>query len=333
MAQTSMIEDERIEAMLEERGITGTVTLMAEIVDLAVDDKLATIKWWDDIPGGRKSTGLLINKLREGGVKGYKRPHERQGVDGEVLVGPAQLANIRAIALSTHGMFRSDVEHIFTRLAEKAGSTVAALIDESVAPGWKETPPHPAHIYTGVGDPGGMVRYEEFVTRYGRDIPDRPDPTVTRNVGETELSYAMRFWNWKDQKTHDERVKTMVELSTARRLVARQRADAEAERTRREDEQRRAAVSAAVTTERTDHLERATQAKRTDGDERARATESTDPLERADHMERTEETERALTPAEQAAADQFGEEAPWDDEDLGPTPADFPAKDGESEWW
>jgi hypothetical protein len=218
MASAAAVEeDNRIAAMLTERGINGVGTLMAELEETPRDSLLGTIKWWDDLPQGRKGTGLLITKLRDGGVIGYRRPHERTDVEGELVVTPERLATLRAICLTPDGLTRIEAYDFCEKLARKANTTTDAIIDTVMGPDWKATPPHPAHVIDTMRRFDAAIRYDVWMHRYFmRDIPDEPQLEVQREANESVLDWSKRFWKWKDPKD-------MAEKRVAREIAAKAR--------------------------------------------------------------------------------------------------------------
>jgi hypothetical protein len=231
---TQDTETERIVQLLRDRGIQDARVVLGT-ADISNDAALGAIKKWDDQPTGRQSTGLLVHWIREGGVLGYKRRHEREGLSGELLITDTHLRRIRALALSPDGMLREDVERTWSRTAERAEVTVGELIDKAVDEAWRETPPHPAMLVPpyAPSDRDPIIRYRWWVANgSGEDaVIDRPDPTVRRRDGEDFWSWACRFWRYKDPAGLVQLYEKMEERAIVRRSEELRRQDeAEAER-------------------------------------------------------------------------------------------------------
>ena len=219
MSRREENEEARIAALLSERGINGLSELLLELSEMSTDTFLNTIKWWDDLPYASKGTGLLVARLREGGVVGYKRAHERTSVDGEVVVGPKQLVNLRSVCLTPAGIDRDTARGMCAKLAEKANTTPDELIDSALgADNWEETPPHPAQLIVLGEDPViGQLRYDIWVHA---SSTDHPNPGLTRKPGEGDLNFSMRFWGWKDPEGLEERAAKRREAREALRAKA-----------------------------------------------------------------------------------------------------------------
>lgn len=203
--------------LLQERGINGGASLLAELDAQGVseDAVLNTIKWWDDLPLDSKGTGLLVSQLKKGGVTGYRRAHERTGVDGEIVFGPKQASWLRRLALTPDGIDRETVAEMCEKLASKANTTPDALIDTAVDPNWQETPPHPVHLSVyGESAELRSVRYQAWV--HQTLGPERPDPTVIREKDESDFDFSCRFWSWEDTPEMLERARKLKEAREQR---------------------------------------------------------------------------------------------------------------------
>jgi hypothetical protein len=189
-------EEDRVVAMLAERGVTNAREEM--LTGPSLDAILGAIKWFDDLPSGRAGTGLLVAKIRDGGMPGYKRPHERTGPKGELVVGDEEIALIRGFCYSPDGMSRPEAEAAFARLAKRANTPVGSLIDSAVVDGWVETPPHPAKLHPHDCDGHQDVRYGLWVRQ---NLPTGPaNPEVRRKDGESEFAFSCRFWGWQENE-------------------------------------------------------------------------------------------------------------------------------------
>lgn len=212
MPEPSAKDFERVRTLLTERGVTSLDALMAEIElqGLSAVTALNTIRWWDDLPASNRGTGLLVTKLREGGVRGYKRAHQREKVEGDDIVSlDKQMTTLRGICLTPDGIDRETAELMYAKTAEKAGMSPQALVDEAMCPEWVETPPHPAKVYTYVGDPEGIIRYLIWTQRDLSDPleRDRPHPQLRQKENESDLAFSCRFWGWVDPPGFKERVR------------------------------------------------------------------------------------------------------------------------------
>jgi hypothetical protein len=182
--------------MLRERGVTSADELVAALRDDQMDGALGTILWWDDSPheGPRAvSPGLLVAKIREGGMPGYRRPHERTTPEGVMGVSEELLSNIRRVALSPGGVTREMMRDVLEVKARALQTPPDALIDSAVGPGWKETPAHPAKQWSP-NDELAPLRYS-WVCVHGWG---RPEPRTQREPLEAEWDFGHRFWGWTD---------------------------------------------------------------------------------------------------------------------------------------
>jgi hypothetical protein len=219
--------------MLVERGVNGATGLVEDLwSEDQVTSAIGAVAWWDDLPhtGERQvSTGLLVKKIRDGGIAGYKRPHERTSPENGG-VSPERLNAIRALLLAPEGMMtREQARDSLREQAQRLNTPPDALIDSAVGPVWQATPPHPA-LYQAWGvdwtpkDEWSFLRYGLLVVE---DAAFRPDTDAVRNGGESDWSFACRFWRWQDPP----------ELRELIARVVRERAEAEARRQAEEREQ------------------------------------------------------------------------------------------------
>ena len=244
-----LLEDEQqrqmLTTMLRERGVDSVDDLMSGLDQSDVDGVLGAIAMWDDMPhdGPRAvSPGLLVKKIREGGVPGYRRAHERTSVD-EAFGGSSGLldADLRRHVvgqISGAAMDREEARDHLARLAARLMTPVDALIDSLMGQHWTECPPHPA-LPTAWR---GRNRYPEdqwelaglrYAWLVGNPQSGRPpaEPS-SRKKGESDWNFACRYWGYTDPP----------ELLEAH-AKALARAEAEAKQ-RAEDERRRTELAA-----------------------------------------------------------------------------------------
>lgn len=215
--------------MLVQRGVDGSEELVAGLGDL--DGALGALVWWDDMPheGSRAvTTGLLVKKLREGGLPGYRRPHERDEATGTLAMGPDVIANVRGQLLSPEGFDREEAREHLAKFARGLNTPVDALIDSAVGAGWTVTPPHPA-VPQGWSlgweplDEGCDLRYI-WALRDGDFGPGVKNPGVPREPLESDWNFARRFWGWEDPPV----VERMIRRRREEEALVRQKAAEEA---------------------------------------------------------------------------------------------------------
>lgn len=209
MGEPSGTDFERVRKLLTERGVTSLDSLMDEIEaqGLSPATALNTIRWWDDLPASTRGTGLLVTKLRDGGVSGYRRAHEREKVDGEIVSLEHQMSTLRNICLTADGIDRETAESMYAKVAANANMSAKQLVDEAVCAEWAETPPHPVNVFTRVGDPEGIIRYLVWMqrNRLDEETADQPRPWLRPKEGESEFAFSCRFWGWRDPPELKER--------------------------------------------------------------------------------------------------------------------------------
>jgi len=204
-------------ALLAERGVHSAEDLIAGLEDSELAGAFGAIAMYDDMPmvGGRHPTGpgLLVKRIREGGLPAYKPAHERASVDG---TGPpvGMLKSIRGVLSSPDGFSRAEAYDFYRGLAKQLNTTPQALVTSAMGAMWPGTPPHPAR---DTADPiAACVRYEAWLTGHCANTADLtclPDPYK----GEHE--WACRFWGWTDPLNYQE----LLRLETERRTAVGQR--------------------------------------------------------------------------------------------------------------
>lgn len=208
----------------------------AEIVEALRNDELdaayGAVAWWNDMPhSGPRAVGpgLLVKKIRDGGLVGYKRPHERATPDGEGGLGKKRLRSIRGVLLSPDCAFtRKEAEKFYEHEAEKVGTTPTALIDAAMGIEWSQTPPHPASR-SGWSAAGWKYPDDLHAQRYAlwvgtdRAIPQARDGA--RQPGESDWDFAVRFWGWREC---EDELQDALRKAAAREEMIRQRAAEEA---------------------------------------------------------------------------------------------------------
>lgn len=221
---------ESVAEMLHERGVDNVAEVVLSIHPDDADAVLGAIAMWDDMPHTGPHAvgpGLLIKKIREGGVPGYKRPHERSRPNdfgGHAAFSTEVLERVRSMLLSPDAGFDRDSARDFLRgRAEKANTPVDALIDAAMGPQWRQTPPHPAFPGGWRGgtfvypDEHGGLRYELLVGTGHLPHPSTSDGV--RQPDEDGWAFATRFWDWKDPD--------LERLARFRREEAERRAELE----------------------------------------------------------------------------------------------------------
>jgi hypothetical protein len=188
-------ERAQLRNLLIERGVNQAGAVVDELPDPQLEQAFVTIAWWDDQQhtGTRAVTpGMLVSTIRDGGIPGYRRPHQRTPVEGAEPVPNVGKALWGAM-LSPDGFTRDEARGLYKHLAAKLNTPIDALIDSVVGPNWEETPKHPALIRE---DPvEHAVRYAMWVRD---DHGGKVDPDCRRGPGEELLVWSMRFWDWQD---------------------------------------------------------------------------------------------------------------------------------------
>lgn len=206
---TDTISDrDRAEQLLTERGVDGAKGLIADYSDENLPAVFGAIAWFDDGQqsyGNKPSTGLLVKKIKDGGLAGYRRPHERSSVEGVAGASTDDLMHrIRGMALSyslsssnvVRSMSREELKRLISKTAHRLGTTPDALIDSAVAPEWTWTPPHPAVLTRdGESKTAALARYSVHVASGRADR--HPNPSRVRLDGESLWDYACRFWDYQ----------------------------------------------------------------------------------------------------------------------------------------
>lgn len=218
----SLVTDlyDRIKELLAERGIDRIEELLQPYqTDEALETcVLSSIRWYDDQthtgPYG-VGPGLLVKRISDGGIPGYKQPAERRSVSGTLSVTPDLLHAVRSAALSTDGLSRQEIRLVFAKKAAKLGVLADQIIDAALDPIWKGTPPHPCALKGWVQEKRPkelheieMLRYEMFVNA---DHVDKPDFRLTRKSGESDWEWSMRFWGYSDPPKIDKVRKRLIE--------------------------------------------------------------------------------------------------------------------------
>lgn len=210
--------DELVTA-LAERGIVKVDAIIDWVqTDEHLDAAFGAVAWWDSMPrdGDKAVTpGLLVWKLREGGLPGYKRDEERREVRGAKIINDELLGRIRSTCLAG-GMTRLWVENNFRVVAEKVNLTPMALIDMVMGAEWEQTPPYPGAIYEWRSE-WTRPKEDTYVEhqRYGWSVYNkRPKPSIcARRHGESDWDWAVRFWNYEDPPQIAEWRRTAIELA------------------------------------------------------------------------------------------------------------------------
>jgi hypothetical protein len=228
-----MAEDwDGVRTMLTERGVDRVDDLLGEIDDLAA--VLGAIKWWDGIPRERAGTGLLVSKIRDGGLPGYQRPHERSGPEGELLITPEQLKRMKTICLSPDGFSLFEAEEMFRKRAERANTDLRGLIASAIGERWRGTPTHPALIGPHDEEPAFLSlddRARICRTRYSLWVrgvaveKGPPNTNAQRADGESDYDYARRFWHWNEPQPVVEVRDTLVAAHKAAREASSDEGD------------------------------------------------------------------------------------------------------------
>lgn len=191
---------ERLRTMLHERGVDKVDLLLREAT-CDLDGALGAIKWWDDLPRERAGTGLLVNKLRDGGLPGYKRPHERTTPQGVMDYTDEDVTRLRGQLLSPDGFTRPEAEEWVARRAKRLNTSAAALIDSAVGAAWTRTPVHPAKWDPSAEpDSNGVDRYSAWVRGH---CSGRPDLSENPEHYESEWDFACAFWRWTDPEPRE----------------------------------------------------------------------------------------------------------------------------------
>lgn len=199
-------ERDKLKALLTERGIEGVNRIVDDLRDDQIAGALGAVVWWDDMPheGGRAvSSGLLVKKIRDGGLPGYRRPHERTTPDGTLAVTPERLNSMRRVLMSPEAVFdREQAREFFAEVGTKLNTPVDALVDSAMGADWVVTPPHPCHP-RGWDHPDWTPKDQWIATvRYMHFVNSEPGPSVDtqlpREPGESDWDYACRWWGWTD---------------------------------------------------------------------------------------------------------------------------------------
>jgi len=220
--------------LLTEAGVTGVEAIVAGITDEGLSGAMGAYFWWNEMPhiGARAvSTGLLVKKIKEGGIPGYVRAAQRTGASGEMLVGETLLRSIRGVLLSPDGrMTRRDAYDIYAKTAEKLNCTVDSLVDSALDPLWRATPPHPAMPTAWdlgdwkAADDWGHIRYAHLVMD---EEPYRPTVDCQRIPGESAWDYACRFWNYSDSDAVRREIAALAKAEQMKRDEARKQKEAD----------------------------------------------------------------------------------------------------------
>jgi hypothetical protein len=194
---------DRIARLLRERGVDNVVQLMMKYSDDEADGWLGAIALYDDMQKGfnKPGPGLLVKKINEGGIPGYKRAHERTEVEGSIGgVNEDLLRSIRGQCLGAF-MSREQARDHFRGVSRRLDTAVDALLDSAMGQGWLETPPHPGDSFSWrmpwryPSDGLAWARYC-FSTQQRRAAPS--DVEAVRAVGESDWAFACRYWGWVD---------------------------------------------------------------------------------------------------------------------------------------
>lgn len=153
---------DKLLSLLVERGVTSAVGVVDSLGD-DLDGAFATIAYYDDQPVAKQGAGLLVYLLKEGGMGGYRRPHEREKVQAtSATVTPQLLASIRGSCLSPNGYTREDARGMLDVKAKHLHTSPDALVDAAMGPDWQETPVHPVLRHDGTPRER-FVRYAHWV--------------------------------------------------------------------------------------------------------------------------------------------------------------------------
>ena len=186
---------------LAERGVNNPELLVEGLTEGELDGAFGAISFWDDMPhDGTRAVGpgLLVAKIREGGVPAYKRAHERTGAGG---MGPsnALMGSIRGCLLTPDGCTRAQAEDAYRDVASRLNTPVSALIESAMGSMWVGTPTHPA---CSSDEPiASSARYHAWVLGHC-DVA--PDADCVPRAGEEEHEWACRFWSWTDPEDFEE---------------------------------------------------------------------------------------------------------------------------------
>jgi hypothetical protein len=193
--------------MLSQRGVDDPQGVVDKVIDEDLDGVLGAIALWDDMQKTYRppGPGLLVAKIRQGGVAGYRRPHERtnpEDLGGRSEAGSTLFTSIRGQILGA-AMTRADARDHFRKTADRLMTNVDALIDSAMTSGWEETPPHPANPFGWRApweypDAYGFTRYQLWSGGYRRWPRIPRDLTVRRAPNESQWAFACRFWGWDD---------------------------------------------------------------------------------------------------------------------------------------
>jgi hypothetical protein len=185
---------EAVVRMLNERGIDRVAELLQPYQnDEDLNLVVGAIKWWDDLPKvGERAVGpgLLVKKIQQGGVEGYKRPGERQSPQGRLTLDDKKRQYVRSHAFVPDGVRRQQLAVTIARPADRINMTPDQMIDACVGPQWTETPPFPM--------------------QGPRDVTWRADPMVVRRPGESDYDFAIRFWNYEESEEIRENLRKIV---------------------------------------------------------------------------------------------------------------------------
>ena len=201
--------------MLAERGVNNPEDLVNGVVEGELDGAFGAVKYWDELPhqGPRSaSPGLLVSKIREGGLPGYKPPHERTSVEGTIGLTSDRMKNMRGVLATPDGMTREEAESLYSALARQLGTSPQSLIESVMGPGWFATPPHP-----GLDDADVIAASVRYMIWLNGHCNVAPDLECLPEDGESEQAWAMRFWGWKDP----ENIEQLISLERARRALRR----------------------------------------------------------------------------------------------------------------
>lgn len=242
---TDTISDrERAQQLLTERGVDGAEGLIRDFADEDLGAVFGAIAWFDDGQQSVRpySTGLLVKKIKDGGLAGYRRPHERTSVEGVAGTGTDELmGRIRGLALSyslsstdvVRSMSREELKHLIAKTAQRLGTPADALIDSAVCPEWQWTPPHPAVLRRdGESKTAYLARYSAHVAGVRGDRR-HCNPSRVRHPGESLWDFACRFWDYQlPQEVVTKAEQRAAEQAEQRKAAAEQHAADEAHRQR-----------------------------------------------------------------------------------------------------
>jgi hypothetical protein len=214
---------EAVVRMLNERGIDRVAELLQPYQnDEDLNLVVGAIKWWDDLPKvGERAVGpgLLVKKIQQGGVEGYKRPGERQSPQGRLTLDDKKRQYVRSHAFVPDGVRRQQLAVTIARPADRINMTPDQMIDACVGPQWTETPPFPMQGPRDVTwewpDAAEIVqstRYMMWVhSNYeAGEVTWRADPMVVRRPGESDYDFAIRFWNYEESEEIRENLRKIV---------------------------------------------------------------------------------------------------------------------------